>query len=169
MFTRAEKEAIIDGLKQNIDKAQAIFLTNLVGLQSNDAVRIRKSVRDANGKLVITRNSLFERAAKGTKCEPIFKNLKGPHAVAFAYGDAAAVAKCLKEAGEEFEEFAKLKAGLLNEQVLNAAELMQLSNLPSRNQMLGTLLATFMAPVSSLARVLNTIREEKEKGTLTVK
>ena len=168
MFTRAEKEAIIDGLKQNIDKAQAIFLTNLVGLRSNDAVRIRKGVRDANGKLVITRNSLFERAAKGTKCEPILKNLKGPHAVAFAYGDAAAVAKCLKEAGEEFENIAKLRAGVLNEQVLSNAELVLLSSLPSRNQMLGTLLATFIAPVSALARVLNTIREEKEKATVTV-
>ena len=95
------------------------------------------------------------------------KNLKGPHALAFAYGDAAAVAKCLKEAGAEFENFAQLKAGVLNEQVLTAAELTLLSSLPSRKQMLGTLLATFIAPVSSLARVLNTIREEKEKGSVT--
>ena len=37
-----------------------------------------------------------------------------------------------------------------------------LAKLPSRDEMLGTVLATMMAPVSSLARVLNAIKDECE-------
>lgn len=168
MLNRSEKEAIISDLKQKIEKSQAVFLTNLVGLQSNDAVRIRKNVRDAKGMLVITRNSLFERAAQGTKVEGVFKSLKGPHAAAFAYEDAAAVAKCLKQASEEFEGLVTMKGGALEGKLLTAAELKQLANLPGRDQMLATVLAGMMAPASSFVRLLNTIKEEKEKGTLKV-
>ena len=93
MLTRAEKEAIIGQIKDNISKSQAVFLTNLIGIPSNDAVKVRKGVRDASGGLVITRNTLLQKAAEGTMCEEIVKDLQGPHALAFAYEDSAAIAR----------------------------------------------------------------------------
>ena len=162
-MNRADKEALVQGLKENIEKSRAVFLTNVIGLTSNDGVAFRKSVRDANGKVVVTRNTLFARAAQGTPCEGILSGLKGPHAVAFAFEDAAAVAKCLKDAGED-HEVVELKAGVLNGEELDKAKLMQLANLPSRDQMLATLLATFNAPIGALARVLHAIGEQKAEG-----
>ena len=103
MLSRADKEQIVSGIKTDIEKAQAIFLTNLIGVESNDSVAIRKNVRDAAGKVVIARNTLFNKAAQGTVAEKLLAGLKGPTAVAFAFEDAAAVAKCLKKAGEDFE------------------------------------------------------------------
>jgi large subunit ribosomal protein L10 len=50
--------------------------------------------------------------------------------------------------------------------MLTKAQVKQLADLPSRDQMLGTLLATFLAPVSAFARVLYAIQEKKEKGEL---
>lgn len=161
MLNRSDKEAIVEGLKGNIEKAKAIFVTNLIGVKSNEAVAIRKSVRDAKGSMVVTRNSLFERAALGTPAEEVLKNLKGPSAVAFAYDDAAAVAKCLKEAGKT-HELVTLKGGIFEGKKLTAKEVMALADLPSRDQMLGTLLATFLAPVSAFARVMNEIKAKAE-------
>ncbi len=163
MLSRSDKEAIVEGLKANIDKAQAIFLTNLIGVSSNDAVAIRKGVRDAKGTVAVTRNTLFERAAKGTYAEEMLSNLKGPNAVAFAFEDAAAVAKCLKNAGKE-HEIVELKGGILDGKSLSVSEVKALADLPSRDEMLGTLLATFMAPVSSFARVMNEIKTKAESG-----
>jgi large subunit ribosomal protein L10 len=165
MLNRSEKEAIIQGLKTDFGNAKAIFLTNLVGITSNDAVRVRKAVRDANGKVVVTRNTLFKKASAGTSAEGLFTDLKGPHAIAFAFDDAAAVAKCLKEAGASLE-LVELKGGVLDGKMLSKAQVKQLADLPSRDQMLGTLLATFMAPASAFARVLVAIGEKKEKGEL---
>ena len=165
MLNRSEKEAIIQDLAKDIGRAKAIFLTNLIGISSNDAVSVRKAVRDNNGKMVVTRNTLFKKAAAGTPVEALVANLHGPHALAFAFEDPAAVAKSLKEAGANLE-LVDLKGGVLDGQMLTKAQVKQLADLPSRDQMLGTLLATFLAPVSAFARVLYAIQEKKEKGEL---
>lgn len=165
MLNRAEKEAIIQDLAADIGRAKAIFLTNLIGISSNDAVSVRKAVRDNNGKMVVTRNTLFKKAAAGTPVEALVADLHGPHALAFAFEDPAAVAKSLKEAGASLE-LVDLKGGVLDGQMLTKAQVKQLADLPSRDQMLGTLLATFLAPVSAFARVLFAIQEKKEKGEL---
>jgi large subunit ribosomal protein L10 len=165
MLSRSEKEAIIQDLNKDIGRAKAIFLTNLIGISSNDAVSVRKAVRDSNGKMVVTRNTLFKKAAAGTAAEALVANLSGPHALAFAFEDPAAVAKSLKEAGASLE-LVDLKGGVLDGQLLTKAQVKQLADLPSRDQMLGTLLATFLAPVSAFARVIYAIQEKKEKGEL---
>jgi large subunit ribosomal protein L10 len=163
MLNRSEKDAIVASLKEKFEKSQAVFLTNLVGIPANDSVRIRKNVRDVKGYVAITRNTLFRRAAKGTYAEPLFNNIKGTNAVAFAFEDAAAVAKVVNEATGEFENIVTIKGGMLGSQNLSKAEVIALAKLPSRNQMLGTLLATFNAPVSAFARVMEAIRDQKEK------
>lgn len=166
MMTRTEKDAVVSGIRAQIEKSQAVFLTNLVGIPSPDAVRIRKGVRAANGFVAITRNTLFARAAKGTYAEELLANLKGSNAVAFAYEDAAAVAKIINDASGEFSDIVTVKGGMLGTQKLSKAEVVALAKLPSRNEMLGTLLATFNAPVSAFARVLFAINEQKEKGAV---
>ena len=167
MLNRSEKEAIIQDLKKDIGNAKAIFLTNLIGIKSNDAVSVRKAVRDSNGKMVVTRNTLFRKASMGTPAESLLADLKGPHALAFAFDDPAAVAKCLKVAGSTLD-LVDMKGGVLDGVMLSKAQVKQLADLPSRDQMLGTLLATFLAPVSAFARVLYAIQEKKEKGELSV-
>jgi large subunit ribosomal protein L10 len=163
MMTRAEKDAVVSSVRAKIEKSQAVFLTNLVGIPSVDAVRIRKNVRDAKGFIAIARNTLIARAAKGTYAEPLLTDMKGTSAVAFAYEDAAAVAKVINDASGEFTEIVTIKGGMLGTQKLSKAEVVALAKLPSRNEMLGTLLATFNAPVSAFARVLFAINEQKEK------
>jgi len=164
-MTRAEKDVVVSSIKEKIEKSQAVFLTNLVGIPSVDSVRIRKSVREAKGHMVITRNTLFARAAKGTFAEGLLADLKGSSAVAFAYEDAAAVAKIVNDASGEFTDIVTIKGGQLGTQKLTKADVVALAKLPSRDQMLGTLLATFNAPVSAFARVLFAIQEQKGGAT----
>lgn len=166
MLKRSDKEEIIASLKKDFEASKGIFLTNLIGISSNDAVALRKEIRDVSGKVVVTRNTLFQKAAAGTYAEKLMSTLKGPSALAFAFEDAAAVAKCLKKAGENFE-LVQLKGGFLEGKELSMNEVKQLADLPSKEQMLGTLLATFNAPISAFARVIEAIREKKEKGEIT--
>ncbi|WP_127716688.1 50S ribosomal protein L10 [Halobacteriovorax sp. HLS] len=163
MLTRDEKGVIIDSLKSDIENAKGIFLTNVIGLTSNDGVALRKTIRESQGKLVVTRNTLFGLASKGTVAEELLSGLKGPQAVAFAFEDAPGVAKALKEAGKA-HEVVELRGGLLDGKVLSIEEVQHLADLPSLDEMLGTLLATFNAPISALARVLFAIQEQKESG-----
>lgn len=161
MITRAEKDAVIKDLKEKIESSKALFLTNMIGIEANQAVEIRKKVREANGAIVVTRNTLFGKAAEGTHAEELLGGLKGTNAVAFAFEDAPGVAKAIYEASEDLEQVT-LGKGFLGSELLEAAKVVELAKLPSRDEMLGTVLATMMAPVSSLARVLNAIKDECE-------
>lgn len=162
MMTRQEKDAVINDLRDKIENSQALFLTNLIGVSANDAVGIRKSIREANGAIVVTKNTLFGKAAKGTYAEELLGSLKGTNAVAFAFEDAPRVAKAVFEASKDLEQVS-LGKGFLNQELLDEANVQALAKLPSRDEMLGTLLATFMAPTSALARLMNSIKDECEK------
>lgn len=167
MLSRSQKAELVKNLNEQLSRAQAVFVTNLIGLKSNDAVALRKNVRDADGNIVITRNTLIQLAAKGTTSEEVLQKLKGTNAVAIAFSDAPAVAKALYDAGKEFEQVT-LKKGMLEGKSLEKSEIEALAKLPSRDQMLGTLLATFNAPISAFARVLNALKDEVEgKGVET--
>jgi large subunit ribosomal protein L10 len=164
MLSRTEKESIVAGLNKDLSNASAVFLTNLIGVSANDAANLRKDVRLANGKVFITRNTLITRAAKGTSAEEILKDLKGTNAVAMAFEDGApGVAKALYDAGKELEPVL-LKVGLLDGQTLDVSQIEALAKLPSRDQMLATLLATFNAPVSAFVRTMDAIKRQKEEG-----
>ena len=163
MLGRSEKEAIVGQVREKIEKGKAHFLTNLIGVSSNRANEIRKSVRDAQGTVVVARNTLFEKAAKGTPAEELLTGLKGANALAIAFEDAPGVAKVLYEAKEE-DELVTLEKGLLDGRPLDKNELVSLAKLPSREVMLATFLATMQAPVSSFVRLMNAIKEDKDKG-----
>lgn len=164
MMTKMQKDKIVAKVKSNIDKADAVFLTNLVGINANESVLLRKQVREAKGHISIAKNTLLARAAKGTFAEGKVSNLSGPSALAFSFEDPAAIAKILKDFSTT-NEVVKLRAGYLGTKEITAAEILMLASLPSRDQMLGTLLATFMAPASAFARVLYAIKEQKETTT----
>ncbi|MDP7321771.1 MAG: 50S ribosomal protein L10 [Bacteriovoracaceae bacterium] len=161
MITRESKDAVIQDLKEKITNSRAIFLTNVIGMEANQAVELRKSIRDAKGALVVTRNTLFGKAAQGTYAEELLTGLKGTNAVAFAFEDAPGVAKAILETSKEIEQVT-LGRGYLSEELLDEGRVLALAKLPSRDEMLGTLLATCQAPVSSLARLLNAIKDECE-------
>lgn len=161
MITRESKDAVIKTLKENITNSRALFLTNVVGMSANESVELRKAIRDSKGTIVVTRNSLFGKAAQGTYAEELLTGLKGTNAVAFAFEDAPGVAKALLETSKEVEAVT-LGKGYLGDELLEETKVMALAKLPSRDEMLGTLLATFQAPVSSLARLVNSIKDECE-------
>ncbi|MBF0359676.1 MAG: 50S ribosomal protein L10 [Oligoflexia bacterium] len=165
MIRRSDKEETIDLLKKNFNASKAVFLTNVIGITSNDSVKVRKEIRAAKGKIIVARNTLFKKAAEGSGYEKLVSDLKGPHAVVFAYEDASLVAKVLHQASKDFEPV-KLMGGFLNDKELSAKDVETLAKLPSRDQMLGTLLATFNAPISAFARVIEEIRKKKEEGAI---
>ena len=162
MLKKEQKNEVVKGLKAEIEAAQAVFLTNFIGIPSNDSVAIREKIREARGKVIVARNTLFKRAGSGTMAEKLLSNLKGPNALAFAFEDAPKVAKCLKEARKE-HELVDIKGGLLNGEEISVDQIKALADLPSREEMLGTLLATMIAPVSAFARTLNALKDECEK------
>ena len=164
MLTRAQKDGIISGLKKDLENAKALFLTDLIGVSANDSVAIRKSVRNAEGKMVVTKNTFFRIAGEGTPYQDLLKDLKGTNAIALAFNEAPAVAKVIYDASKDLEPV-EIRGGLLDGKEISSEEIQALAKLPSRDEMLGTLLATFNAPISAFVRTMEQIRLKKEEGS----
>jgi large subunit ribosomal protein L10 len=161
MLTREDKGKIISNIRDNLNKSNAVFVTNLIGMPSNDSVKLRKEIRDVDGTVLVARNTLLKKAAEGTKYEKLVSNLQGPTALACSFNDAASVAKILFDSSKTFDVI-KFRSGLLGDRDLTSSEIESLAKLPSSKQMLATLLATFNAPISAFVRCLDAIGKTKE-------
>ncbi len=162
MLTRVNKEERVKNLKKDIESSRAIFLTNVIGISSNEANIIRREINSSNGKLVVARNTIFSLACKGTVAEKMLTDLKGTNAIALAFDDPPTIAKALNDASKRNENI-EFKGGFLGEEELSVQQIKYLASLPSRNEMMAKMFATFNAPIAAFARVLNAIREKKEE------
>jgi large subunit ribosomal protein L10 len=87
--------------------------------------------------------------------------LDGPNAIVFFATDPASAGKVIKNFAKENKAL-ELKGGLIDGAVADAAAANAIADLPSREELLSTVLATMLNPMSQIARVVDLIREQKE-------
>ena len=95
---RPEKVAVVDEVRERFDGASAALLTEYRGLSVAAIAQLRRALREAGGDLKVYKNTLVRFAARDLGLE-IDSLLTGPTAIAFIDGDAAAVAKALRDYG----------------------------------------------------------------------
>ena len=115
---------------------------------------LRRRFRRAGIDYVVIKNTLALRAVNesGLTSSP----LRGPTGVVVSR-DPVAAAKVLTEFARENEQRPAVKGGLLDGQVIDQAQVKRLATLPSREQMLAELGASFQAPLSSFLGALNAL------------
>jgi large subunit ribosomal protein L10 len=101
----------------------------------------------------VVKNTLARRAAKAAGYEPLSAELVGPIAMLFAADDVSAPARILNDYIRANRKMV-IKGGLLEGQVITAASVTELADLPSREVLLSRLLGAMQAPLSNLASVL---------------
>ena len=79
-------------------------------------------------------------------------------------GDPIAPARIICEFAKKNKNVLTIKGGIVEGSVLTADQLNGFGELPSKNALVAQVLGTFLAPISSLAFVLDQIREQKEGG-----
>lgn len=152
---RADKVAVVAEVGERLEAAEAAVLTEYRGLDVAALSELRRALREAGGTYKIYKNALVRIAARERGLE-IDDLLTGPTAVAFVDGDTAGVAKALRE-------FAKtnpaliIKGGVLGENVLSAADVAALADLPSRDQLLAEIAGLFAAPMQQFASLLDAV------------
>ncbi|MBW7957822.1 MAG: 50S ribosomal protein L10 [Deltaproteobacteria bacterium] len=153
---RTEKTRIIEEVQESFRKANATFIAEYQGIKALEMNEFRKALRDASMEFRVVRNTLARRAVQGTQIESMAADLKGPTAIAFSFKDAAAAAKALVEFTKTQPKL-KLKTGTLGARVLSIADIKGLSELPSREVLLGKMLGSMKSPVTGMAVVLSAV------------
>lgn len=152
---RAEKVAVVDEVREKLSAAEAAVLTEYRGLDVGAVSELRRALREVGGEYKIYKNTLVRFAARDLGLE-IDDLLTGPTAIAFVNGDAAAVAKALRDYARTNPTLV-VKGALLGSKLIDAAGVNALAELPSRDQLLSELAGLFAAPAQQFASLLDAV------------
>jgi large subunit ribosomal protein L10 len=150
---REEKVRVIEELAEKLRGGSAV-LVDYQGMDVAQSTQLRARSREAGVEFVVAKNTLTRRAAGEAGVEDLSEYLVGPTALAFSE-DPVASAKLMAEFADQVESFA-LKGGLLEGgRVLDEAEVVALSRLPGREQLLAQVVGGISSPLTGLVNVLN--------------
>jgi large subunit ribosomal protein L10 len=154
--TRAKKIEQAETLGAEFGNAKTAILTSFTKLKASQAEELRKTVRGAGGRYRVVKNTLAERAGKGTPVEQALKDLKGVTSIAYTSADPVALAKALSKYAKDNPEIT-FKAVVLEGQVLPAKQIEALATMPSREEIMSKLLFLINAPAQRLATAVNAV------------
>jgi len=153
---RPEKVAVVDEVREKLTDADAALLTEYRGLSVKQLAELRRQLRPAGGEYKIYKNTLVRLAAREVVEDRLDPFLSGPTAITFVRGDAAAVAKMLRDYAKGHQALV-LKGGLLGEKVVSATDIEALADLPPRDVLLAQLAGALQAPLVKLAGLLQAL------------
>jgi len=156
MKKRSEKQQDLDKLKTELAKVSTVILTTFQGITVENDTKLRRAVQAAGGQYKVVKNTLAERAGAGTPVEGLLKNLSGTNSIAFTNTDPVALAKALTKVAKEVPAF-QFRAGLVEGRVISIAEIQQLANLPSKEELLSKIMFLLNAPAQRVAMALNAL------------
>jgi large subunit ribosomal protein L10 len=155
---RADKEVVIGEVKQRFDRMTSAVFLDFKGLNVAVVTKLRDEFRKAGVEYRVVKNTLVHHAIKHHKwANKLDSTLTGMTGIAWSYEDPSAAAKVVKAFRKEKEhEALKIKAGLIDGQILNAEGVEnQLATMPGKNELRATLLATMAAPMQQFLQQLN--------------
>jgi large subunit ribosomal protein L10 len=161
---RAEKEKIVADLHERLTRAKAVFLTDFRGQNVESLNRLRRDLRQSGDEYQVVKNTLFSRASQGTPVVSLKDLFVGPCGITVSYQDPVASAKVLADFAKTRETFV-LRGGVLEGKPISGEGVLQLSKMPSREVLLGQVLASLIAVPTGLVSTLAGIIQ-KFMGTL---
>lgn len=154
------KKPIVEEISANIKDAQSVVIVDHRGLTVAEDTELRKQLREAGITYKVYKNTMMNFAFKGTDCEGLTEYLEGPSAIAISKDDATAPARILCNFAKKAKAL-EIKGGVVEGSVYDSKGIEAISNVPSREELLGKLLGSIQSPITNLARVLNQIAEQQ--------
>jgi large subunit ribosomal protein L10 len=126
---RAEKVENVEALSEDFAKASVTVLAEYRGLTALQMNRLRRVIREADGRCRVAKNRLAKRAIGGSSYESLGDMLKGPTALIIGFKDPIAIAKIAVKLADEMPKLS-IKGAVLDGQMVPAAGVKALADLP---------------------------------------
>ncbi len=153
MPTEAKRETIAD-LRAQLDASRTVIVSEYRGLKVKEIGEIRRALRKQNVSYRVVKNRLMRIAARDTAAaDALSPLLVGPTAIAFGT-DEAATAKAVLDATRPYR-IVKITGGVLGSRTIDADGVTRLASLPSREVLLAEALGAIVAPMSTMAGLLD--------------
>ncbi len=150
---RAEKKTDVEKLNAELLQTSTLILASFQGLKVSEDSELRRSLEKVGGKYRVVKNTLVERAARGTAAADLVKGLTGTNSIAYTQADPVQLAKVLTKYAKDHPAFT-FRAGMIEGRVVSLHEFQQLATLPSREELMAKLLYLIQSPAQRLAGAL---------------
>ena len=149
---RSQKADLVAELKSVFSETSVVVVTRNLGLTVAQSTDLRLKMRDAGAQFKVAKNRLALIALDGSRYQPIGDLLKGPTALATSI-DPVAAAKVAVEFAKTNDKF-EIVGGAMGDTLLDVNGIKALAELPSLDEMRGTLIGLIQAPATKIARTV---------------
>jgi len=141
-------------LTEKLDKANAVYFTDFLGLDVSSITELRAEFFKTSIEFKVAKNTLLKLAAKNINLEGLDDFLVGSTAIAISYDEPTLPAKVLKKFTEDHDK-PEVKAILFDGEVLKGSEYLKFASLPTKDELLTSLVMMLNSPITILDRTLN--------------
>jgi large subunit ribosomal protein L10 len=163
--SKEKKKKILEDLKEKVKKQKMMVLVNFTGLKVKDFFELRKKLKSADSQIKVVKKTLLNLALK--ELSPDFAQkidqFKDQIAIVFGFGDEILPAKILHQFSLENQNL-KILAGYFEKKIREKEEIIALAQLPTKNEILASLIKNLSAPIYNFVNVL----EGNIKGLISV-
>lgn len=152
----AQKQQIVADLAAQMKSSAAGVIVNYQGITVEADTAMRKALRNAGVKYVVMKNTLTGRACDEVGYGALKQYLTGMTAIAISENDPVAAAKVLKEYADKVESF-NILAGYVDGEVIDAAKVNALAEIPNKETLIAKLLGSIRSPLYSFAYALQAV------------
>ena len=156
----SEKQAIVAALTERIKNASAGVFVDYRGINVAQDTELRTELRKNDVEYSVIKNTLTRFALDDCGLKEIDPILNGTTSLATSTGDPIAPFRIISDYSKKLNDVFNIKAAFMDGKVLSAAEIEEISALPSKEALYSQVFGTMLAPITSLAVVLNQILEQ---------
>ena len=160
--TLKAKEAVVSSIQESFDGAQSIIFYDYRGLTVEEVTELRKQMREAGVEYKVLKNTMIKRAVAALGIDGVDNILEGPTAVAVGKNDPVAPARILNDFVKKVKK-TEIKGGIVYGKAASVAEIEYLATLPSKEQLIASLMSVINGVTSKFVRTLEAIRVQKEE------
>jgi len=146
---RAQKEKLVDELGQIFESSGVVVVAHYEGLTVAEMQDLRAQMREAGGSVRVAKNKLAKIALDGKPCASIANFLTGMTVLAYSE-DPVAAAKVAEDFAKENKKLVIL-GGAMGENALDRAGVEAVSKMPSREELIASIVGCIGAPASNIA------------------
>lgn len=152
-LTKEKKKKIVEELEEKVLRQKIMIFIDFTGLKAKDLFSLRKKLKAIVGELKVAKKTLIGIAFKNAKLEIEPRKIPGEIALVFGYKEEISPAKIVYQFSQENPNL-KILGGFLENKFREAEEIINLAQLPTREELLSKLVGSISAPISNFVRVL---------------